>query len=200
MYYLFFVYMKLVAVLNRMENSKEIDNCYLTAIKKFGGVPILINDNNLDVLSFCGSILLTGGDKKGALDDYLIKYALDNNLALLGICQGMQSMAMYGTKNKLIDVDNHYRQEHYVYLEKSNLRRIIGTNKILVNSYHHQQIKNSKVFKIVGKSLDGVIEAVENEKHPFQIGVQWHPERMTNKVEIQKLFKEFLLHTKICYI
>ena len=86
--------MKLVAVLNRMENTKEIDKYYLNAVSNNGAIPILINENNLDLIKFCGGILITGGDEKGALDDYLIKFALDNNLPLLGICQGMQSMSL----------------------------------------------------------------------------------------------------------
>lgn len=189
--------MKLVAVLDRSENSKEIeDKCYLNAIKKFGAVPILINEYNLELLNLCGGILLTGGDNKGSLDDYLIKYAIDNSLPLLGICQGMQSMAMYESTNKLVDVDNHYQTKHDVYLKDSNLKRIIGKEKINVNSFHHQQAKSSKVFKIVGKSSDGVIEALENPLHPFQIGVQWHPERMIEEIESQRLFQEFIRNIK----
>ena len=189
--------MKIVAVLDRYENNKEMeDKYYLEAIKKFGGVPILINEYNLEMLDLCGGIVLTGGDNKGKLDDYLISYALKNNLPLLGICQGMQSMAMYETDESLTDVDNHYKCEHYVYLDESNLKKIIGNNKILVNSFHHQQIKSSKVFKIIGKSNDGVVEAVESNLHPFQIGIQWHPERMIESRESQKLFKEFISQIK----
>lgn len=189
--------MKIVAVLDRYENNKEIeDKYYLEAIKKIGGVPVLINECNLEMLDLCGGIVLTGGDNKGKLDDYLIGYALKNNLPLLGICQGMQSMAMYETDESLTDVDNHYKCEHYVYLDDSKLKKIIGNNKILVNSFHHQQIKSSKVFKIIGKSNDGVVEAVESNLHPFQIGVQWHPERMIESCESQKLFKEFISQIK----
>ena len=189
--------MKIVAVLDRYENNKEIeDKYYLEAIKKFGGVPVLINECNLEMLDLCGGIVLTGGDNKGKLDDYLISYALKNTLPLLGICQGMQSMAMYETDNKLIDVDNHYKCEHYVYLDDSKLKKIIGNNKILVNSFHHQQIKSSKVFKIIGKSNDGVVEAVESNLHPFQIGIQWHPERMIESDGSKKIFKEFMKQIK----
>lgn len=189
--------MKLVAVLDRVENSKETeDKYYLNAIKKLGGVPILVNEYNLDILDMCGGIVLTGGDNKGCLDDYLISYALKNDLPLLGICQGMQSMAMFETDSKLVDVDNHYKKEHYVCLDDSNLKRIIGNDKILVNSYHHQQVKSSKIFKIIGKSLDGVVEAIESSIHPFQIGVQWHPERMVESLEGQRIFKEFMKQIK----
>lgn len=176
--------MKIVGVLYRLENSKEIEVNYLKAIKKYGGVPILINEYNLDLLNICKGILITGGDDKGLLDDILIKYALDNNLSLLGICQGMQSMAIYSTTDELISIDNHYKKDqkyaHKVYLKESKLRKIINKDIIEVNSYHHQTVKLSNMFEIVGLSEDNVIEAIENPYHKFQIGVQWHPERMIN--------------------
>ncbi len=189
--------MRLVAVLERTENSKEIEFYYLDAIKKFGGIPILINFYNLELLNLCGGILLTGGDEKGPLDDYLISYALKNNLALLGICQGMQSMALFDTNENLIDVENHYQKEHLVSLEKSHLQQIINKNCFYVNSYHHQQVKTSKIFQIVGRSDDGVIEAIENKNHSFQIGVEWHPERMIDQEESQNLFKNFIKNVEL---
>ncbi len=184
--------MKLVAVLNRIENSKEIDNYYLAAIKKFGGIPLLIDETNLELLKFCRGVLLTGGDTKGSLDDYLIKYALDNKLPLLGICQGMQSMALYGTNNNLVDVDDHYRVNHYINLNDSRLKKIVEKDRILVNSYHHSKVTSSKVFDIVAYSEDGVVEAVENKNHPFQIGVEWHPERMIDSLSSIRIFEEFI--------
>ena len=64
--------MKLVAVLNRIENTKEMDINYLNAVSDNGAIPVLINENNLELIKFCGGILLTGGDEKGTLYDYLI--------------------------------------------------------------------------------------------------------------------------------
>lgn len=187
--------MKLIAVLNRMENTKEMDINYLNAVSDNGAIPILINENNLELIKFCGGILLTGGDEKGALDDYLIKYALDNNLPLLGICQGMQSMALYNTNNKLVNASNHYKREHIIKIEDSKLKNIIGKSKIIVNSYHHQQVLSSKEFKVTARSYDGVIEALESSNDVFQIGVEWHPERMNNE-DSKKIFREFIRQIK----
>ena len=191
--------MKLIAVLNRMENTKEMDINYLNAVSDNGAIPILINENNLELIKFCGGILLTGGDEKGALDDYLIKYALDNNLPLLGICQGMQSMALYNTNNKLINVSNHYKCEHIIKIEDSKLKNIIGKSEIIVNSYHHQQVLSSKEFKVTARSYDGVIEALESSNDVFQIGVEWHPERMNNE-DSKKIFREFIGQIKTTII
>lgn len=191
--------MKLVAVLNRMENTKEMDINYLNAVSDNGAIPILINENNLELIKLCGGILLTGGDEKGSLDDYLIKYALDNNLPLLGICQGMQSMALYNTNNKLVDVSNHYKCEHIINIEDSKLKNIIGKSEIIVNSYHHQQVLSSKEFKVIARSCDGVIEALESSNDIFQIGVEWHPERMNNE-DSKRIFREFIRQIKTTII
>ena len=191
--------MKLVAVLNRMENTKDKDINYLNAVSNNGAIPVLINENNLELIKFCGGILLTGGDEKGALDDYLIKYALDNNLPLLGICQGMQSMALYNTNNKLVNVSNHYKCEHIINIEDSKLKNIIGKSEIIVNSYHHQQVLSSKEFKVTARSCDGVIEALESSNDICQIGVEWHPERMNNE-DSKRIFREFIRQIKTTII
>ncbi len=173
--------MKNICVLKREENTDIENNFYIKAIKKYGGNPILIDYKNIDDIYKCSGILITGGDKKGELDDYLIKYALDNNLPLLGICQGMQSMALYDSNEHLKKINNHYQREgyaHKVYLKESRLKHIIKNSVIHVNSHHNETPKISKIFSIVGVSEDNLIEVVENSNHKFQIGVQWHPERM----------------------
>ena len=188
--------MKKVCILKRSENTEKENNYYINAIKKYGGNPILIDDSNINRLDECCGILITGGYTKGSLDDYLIEYSLKNNLPLLGICQGMQSMAMYQSNLRLEEVFNHYQKESYVhevFLTDSNFKKIVGKDKIKVNSYHYQTVRGSNFFSIVGISNDGLIEVVENKNHPFQIGVQWHPERMLNYDETSNIiFQKFI--------
>ena len=188
--------MKKVCILKRSENTEKENNYYINAIKKYGGNPILIDDSNINRLDECCGILITGGYTKGSLDDCLIEYALKNNLPLLGICQGMQSMAMYQSNLRLEEVFNHHQKEgyvHEVFLTHSNFKKIIGKDKIKVNSYHYQTVRGSNFFSIVGISNDGLIEVVENKNHPFQIGVQWHPERMLNYDETSNIiFQKFI--------
>lgn len=188
--------MKKVCVLKRKENTMAENQFYLNAISKFGGSPILMDEDNIDELKECFGIIITGGFEKGDLDDYLISYALENKLPLLGICQGMQSMAMYQSDLKLEEIPNHHQKEgyvHTVYLENSHLKDMIGKDKIMVNSYHYQTVRDSSFFDIVGRSEDGLIEAIENKNHSFQIGVQWHPERMIGyDMDSAKIFQLFM--------
>ena len=185
-----------IGILKRKENNDDENILYMNAIKKYGGTPILIDKSNIEEINGCNGIIITGGYKKGILDDYLIEYALSNKLCLLGICQGMQSMAMYKSDYGLNLVNNHNKREGYihdVFLTESKLSKIYNQRKIKVNSHHSECVVESKLFEIVGRSNDNIIEAIESNYHRFQIGVQWHPEKMLSyDLNSNKLMKKFI--------
>lgn len=173
----------------RKENKEENNLLYMNAIKTFGGEVVTVYDSDSyenvgRLLKYIDGILLPGGDDVGRLDFFLIEYALMNKKKLLGICQGMQSMALYGSGDKLVSIekDNHYLKDKYchdvIISDNSMLYKILGKTCFSVNSYHHQTILKSYFFSIIGYSSDGLIEVVEGNDDIFQIGVQWHPERM----------------------
>lgn len=177
-----------ILLLIREENSyKNILN-YINAIEMFGGTVYIVydyenKDNVLKLLEIIDGILLPGGNKVGKLDFFLINYALINDLKLLGICQGMQSMAIYNSNEKIISIENdkHKQNEGYVHKVKlydSKLKNLINKEKLYVNSHHMETVTGSNYFKIVGFSDDGLIEAIESDNNIFQLGIQWHPEKM----------------------
>ena len=187
----------------RSENTDEENKGYIRAIEQFGGEVVLVRDTDSydDVLRMlqevCG-ILLPGGYDVGRLDYFLIFYAVSHQLRLLGICQGMQSMALWGSDKHLVSIgsSSHHQKKDYVHsvlLDDSRLQQILGVSQIKVNSYHYQTVLSSHYFKVVGKSSDGFIEVVEDSNQCFQIGVQWHPERMLEYDDAsRKLFLEFV--------
>ena len=63
-----------------------------------------------------------------------------------------------------------------------------------VNSFHHQAIREvADCFAVSALSGDdNVIEAVELPGDRFVVGVQWHPEELTEYPEAQKLFNRFV--------
>jgi putative glutamine amidotransferase len=64
-------------------------------------------------------------------------------------------------------------------LADSQLRELLGSDRITVNSAHHQAIKRvGRGLRATAHSDDGVIEAVEMPGHRWAIFVQWHPEQM----------------------
>lgn len=195
--------MKKFLLLIRKENSVFANDMYINAIEYYGGKAILVNDNSsvedcLEKLIDVSGILLPGGDEVGPLDYFLIEYAIDNKLKLLGICQGMQSMALFGSNDKLISIGNlnHKQPEGYVHTVKftsSKIKKIYATDEIMVNSHHLQTVLQSYYFSVVGRSDDGLIEAIESSDEIFQVGVQWHPERMLDyDTSSKKLLCEFI--------
>ena len=86
---------------------------------------------------------------------------------------------------------NADRQEpsHSVTITKGSiLSKIYQSEKIYVNSFHHQAVdQTGERFKVTALSPDGVIEAIESSEYKPIIGVQWHPEWLEE--DGRKLFK-----------
>lgn len=122
----------------------------------------------------------------------LLKKVMEARKPLLGICRGHQvlNVACGGTLYQdLSETENLYikhRQQtswgdvsHRITItENSLLADILGT-EIMVNSYHHQSVKDPGTNVVItAYSADGIAEAIEVKDYPFAVGVQWHPEIM----------------------
>jgi len=151
-----------------------------------------------------------------------IKHILKINKPFLAICRGIQvlNVALGGTLYQDLDAhfppegkpkyhnnldklpDERYKSTHYVNIEKDSLiYRILGKEKIFVNSTHHQAVKDlAPGLCITGKSPDGVIEVVEIPENDNALAVQFHPERMwTYDEDMRKLFKYFIIRKEDFY-
>ena len=118
---------------------------------------------------------------------------------ILGICRGVQmlNVALGGTL--IQDLPSQHRREeglpamshrqtalgqypsHRVEVaEGSLLEQIVGQREIWVNSFHHQAVGEvASCANLSAWAADGVVEAIELPDAPFVLGVQWHPEKMT---------------------
>lgn len=136
----------------------------------------------------------------------LMKMATDRNIPTLGICRGLQLMniAFGGTLYQDLPTQHpstiNHRQEnpgtiptHTVSVVKgSKLAEVIKQEKLQVNTFHHQAIKQlAPRFKAVAWSPDSVIEAIEAYPVRSIMGVQFHPEIFTaaGDTTMCKLFK-----------
>lgn len=130
-------------------------------------------------------------DGEDELDFSLIKLFHKANKPILGICAGIQSINVCFGGSLYQDVQNHSTKKelkmHSINIEKDSfLEKCYKTNKLEVNSFHHQAIhKVAQNFKVIATSEDGVIEAIEYNNI---LGVQWHPEQMMDN----KFFKKFI--------
>jgi putative glutamine amidotransferase len=121
----------------------------------------------------------------------MIKGALERNMPILGICGGLQliNIVLGGTLIQHIpDIPTsieHFNSTltanlpcHFIDIEKDTLLfKAVNIAQMNVNSRHHQAVKTIGAHVIINaRSQDGLIEGVEYTKHPFCMGVQWHPE------------------------
>ena len=122
----------------------------------------------------------------------LIKLAADRQIPILGICRGIQSLmaALGGKVYQDIDkqkgkvclkhdqqLDRSYASHTVAIDEDTVLYQIFDTNRLAVNSFHHQAVEEpAPGFRVCARSTDGVIEAVESTEFKSMLAVQWHPE------------------------
>lgn len=122
----------------------------------------------------------------------LTRLAANRQIPILGICRGIQVMnaALGGTLYQDIDVqqegkrikhsqdmDRAFASHTVTITPDSLLARIMKAEKLPVNSFHHQAVKEpAPGFRVSALAPDGVIEAIESTEHKAMLGVQWHPE------------------------
>lgn len=129
---------------------------------------------------------------RDAFELALIRAALSAEVPLLGICRGAQLMnvARGGTLiENLLPVQRieHTRiiyppevRVHSVECEPGSILHGLFGPGLDVNSFHHQGI--DVLGEGVGKTAlapDGTVEAIEIESGAGAVGVQWHPEMLS---------------------
>lgn len=137
----------------------------------------------------------------------LLAAALEQDKPVLGICRGIQLMntALGGSvwadlaseRPGLVEHEQKLpraRATHAVNLVKgSKLAGFIRFTEIMVNSGHHQGIKEvAPALMIAAETADGLPEALEHREARFVIGVQWHPEGQLTADHSRALFKAFI--------
>ena len=138
-------------------------------------------------------------------DLLIARLARTAGLPLLGVCLGAQIMNVAAGGALIQDIPTMVegalthgggpanRQRHEIELEPgSRINEILGSNRLEVNSGHHQAIgRIGEGLRVTARTADGVTEAIEDEAHPFYVGVQWHPEEMSD-ASSQQLFAAFV--------
>ena len=159
-------------------------------------------------LDKCDGIIIPGGNKILPSDRYILEYAVKNKIPILGICLGMQTMSCYDEdiileENKEYGI-NHQQSKDEIYKHKviinkdSLLYKIIGEEEISVNSFHKHHVTRNHIYNAVAYSEDGLIEAIEYPSDTFNIGVQWHPERLIDFDEPSRKLMTYFIN--ICKI
>ena len=198
-------------------NTAEIDltlrRVYCDQIVRAGGVPMVlppVDDAEvlINMLEGIDGLVLTGGADYNPLwygeqpekelhtinstrdlpELLLTRLAFNRQIPILGICRGVQTMAIALGGNLVQDLKTPLKHSqdaprseatHSVTItEDSTLYGLYG-QETFVNSFHHQAVKDcGSHLHVVATAPDGVIEAVESTEQKALMGVQWHPEWM----------------------
>jgi putative glutamine amidotransferase len=117
----------------------------------------------------------------------LARVTADDDVPLLGVCRGMQVMAVAagGTlEQHLPDVIGTTTHAPGVGMYGTHLvrpapgtvvGRILG-DEVTVATYHHQGVADAPGYLSSAWAEDGILEAIEDPDAMFRVGVQWHPE------------------------
>jgi len=199
---------------NFEEQTCMLKDGYYKSVWRAGGIPVIIppladTDAIINTLEHIDGLLLTGGsdfnplfagedpspllggiNAERDLPELLItQLAYNRQIPILGICRGIQTLAMAlggKVKQDISDVakirhsQDADRSEptHTVTVEPdSTLFNIYKGEKLYVNSFHHQAVSEpGERFRVTACSSDGIIEALESREYKSVLGVQWHPE------------------------
>lgn len=164
-----------------------------------------------DLLENLGGVIFGGGrlprDRRPTEEESLCECCRDLRLPFLGIDHGMHVLNQTGGGTLIQDLPKELPQalqhrhppeeglRHAINVTpKTHLARFYGEGEIVVNSMHRKAVSRvARGFKVSGRALDGVVEAIEFENDDwFALGVQWLPASASaSGLDIQ-LFRGFL--------
>ena len=232
---------------NYGELTCKLAEGYYKSVVRAGGVPVIIpplSDTSviINTLEHLDGLILSGGadydphyageepcpllgtinEERDLPELFITQLAYNRQLPILGICRGIQTLAMVlggHVRQDISDIwqHNHSQEEarhvatHSVTVEKDSLLyNIYSGSKLFtlhsslftleVNSFHHQAVDDAGPrFRVIARSDDGIIEAMESTEYKSILGVQWHPECLENGLPIfQWLVGEAMQYRQTC--
>lgn len=191
---------------------------YLQAVENAGAAAVFIGPevSVTDAVTRYAGFIVPGGGDIGPLlyneeriadleleDERRVKFdlelfpaAIKQGKPVLGVCYGMQliNVSLGGTLYQDIEAQkeggiNHREGGHQIGVDDNPY---LAKGLYEVNSSHHQAVKDiARGLEPFAFAPDGVIEAIYSPDYPFLLGVQWHPERMSNKIS-ERVFTCFI--------
>ena len=202
--------------------AAQLQWAYIDKVQRAGGRVVLLppDDVDTDIVARLDGLVLTGGadvdarlygeqphatadvprELRDASEIALYRAAMARGLPVLGICRGLQVMAVAeggALHQHLFDVvgDWSHREVPGTFVshaarfaDGSGIAAILGAGLTEVNSSHHQAVRDAGRLTVTGWAHDGTVEVCEDPARPFVVGVQWHPEMLDDL----RLFSAFV--------
>ena len=126
-------------------------------------------------------------DDRDAWELALLDAAAAVDLPVLGVCRGMQVMAVHAGGSLTQHVPDAVGHEDHspggdsfgetaVSVAEGSVLASLVPHRSTVHCHHHQSVRTHPGLEAVAWSDEGVLEALEAPGERFAVGVQWHPE------------------------
>jgi putative glutamine amidotransferase len=194
------------------QRADLLPTLYAAAVEATGGVPVLLaplgqpGAADAVVARLDGLVISGGADvdpglydaqphprtaawrpDRDAWEEALLDAADSVGLPVLGVCRGMQVMAVHagGSLDQhvpdLVDHEQHSPggdEFGAVEVTTTTGTRVAGLvgERLTVNCHHHQSVRDHPGYLASAHAGDGTLEAMEAPGDRFSVGVQWHPE------------------------
>lgn len=230
---------------NYDDHTCKLAETYYKSVEKAGGAPLIMppttnTDTIINVLEHVDGLLISGGadfnplfageepctrlgginDERDMAELLTIRLAYNRQIPMLGICRGIQALALALDGHVAQDIADKTGIKHSQNAERSVPTHTIvvepdstlatlyaddlkgNSHRLYVNSFHHQAVDDCGArFRVTAKSPDGIIEAMESREYKSIIGVQWHPECLEEGLPLfQWLTKQAAHYHEACQL
>lgn len=194
------------------ETEYVVRKNYADAVVLAGGLPLFLpyTEEVTPYLDILDGLVITGGmfdvdpalygqaarkqyvmkPPRTSFEKKLIEGALQRKIPVLGICNGMQLLAVCLGGQLVQDIpteiasplehkpDQPADTDHHSIniVGRSGLLELPFAATFATNSVHHQSVMPADTYRTIATTTDGVVEAIEKLTDGFAVGVQWHPE------------------------
>lgn len=185
---------------------------YAQAVERVGGVPVLLPVYDHQAIAAAAvsrldGLVLGGGadvnparygqtpdphvtawyDNRDQSELWLLAAANERALPVLGICRGMQLMAVAAGGSLIQHLpdsvghsqhsggSNEYGHAHVTVAPGHRISALLDP-ELIVPCHHHQAVATHPGFTATACDSDGVVQAMELAGDRFALAVQWHPE------------------------
>ncbi len=203
-----------------------LDDLYLRAVVEAGAEAVLLpaGPRDASLVETLDGVIFPGGDdfppdrpyegatfrlaptEQRAADAALVESARLHSVPVLGICYGMQLLAVEagGVLYAHLPADLPGAGPHQLVPPETHAVELLAGSRteswlgasgsIQVGSRHHQAVSDpGPGFIVSARSSDGVIEGIESERGLgwTAVGVQWHPEESAKELRL-RFFSSFV--------